>query len=225
LGLAILAGAITAISLRVLGAAKELPLQPLARFFRLMWGDFVRQRHGTQTQPHATRAESMNADRPWTETVTFWLEGTLVSQFMNWSWWAWPVAECLHFTGLTLLFGTVGLFDLRVLGFVRELPPALLHRLVPWGVAGCILSAVTGSLFITGIPGMYLGNPAFWTKVALLAAGGLNVLTYYLTVGRQVAELRGGESAPPLAKVLAATSLTLWIAVLIAGRLIGFYKP
>ena len=127
--------------------------------------------------------------------------------------------------GLTLLFGTVGLFDLRILGFVRELRPALLHRLVPWGIAGFVLSATTGLLFFTGIPGMYLLNPAFWAKVALLIAGGLNVLLFYSTVGKQVAELSEDQDAPLLAKVFAASSLSLWIAVLIAGRLIGFYKP
>ena len=45
--------------------------------------------------------------------------------------WAWPVCESLHFIGLCLLFGTVGMFDLRLLGVAKRVPIAALHRLVP----------------------------------------------------------------------------------------------
>ena len=53
-----------------------------------------------------------------------WLESTRLSYFMIHSDFAWPICECLHFLGLTLLIGTVGLFDLRVLGLGRGLPGA-----------------------------------------------------------------------------------------------------
>jgi len=159
------------------------------------------------------------------ESLRLWLEGTAVSQFMNWSWWAWPVAECIHFVGLALLIGTVGLFDLRLLGMAKGLPPALLHRLVPFGIAGFGLSVATGVLFFTGIPGMYMGNPAFWWKVAFLLTAGVNVLVFHRVVGKRVEALGPQDAAPPLARVLAALSLGLWIAVLVAGRMIAFYKP
>ena len=61
--------------------------------------------------------------------------------------WAWPIAESLHFVGLTLLVGTVGLFDLRLLGVGRGIPIAAMHRLIRWGLAGFALNAITGSLF------------------------------------------------------------------------------
>ena len=35
--------------------------------------------------------------------LRLWLEGTAVSHFVNWSWWAWPTLESLHFVGLALL--------------------------------------------------------------------------------------------------------------------------
>ena len=53
-------------------------------------------------------------DAPPLDGLRLWLEATAVSRFMNWSWWAWPVNESLHFVGLTLLFGTVGVFDLLI---------------------------------------------------------------------------------------------------------------
>src|SRR6185436_1882967 len=43
--------------------------------------------------------------------------------------WGWPVLESLHFMGMSVLIGTIGLFDLRLLGFARGVPYAALHRL------------------------------------------------------------------------------------------------
>lgn len=153
------------------------------------------------------------------------IEATPLSHFMNFSWWAWPTAESLHFVGLTLLMGTVGLFDLRLLGFLKGVAPAELHRLVPWGLGGFALSITTGILFFFGIPGMYLRNPAFWWKLTFLVLAGVNVLVFYLAVSPRVQRVRAGETVPPLARVIGGVSLALWIAVLCAGRLIAFYKP
>ena len=36
--------------------------------------------------------------------------------------WGWPVLESLHFIGMSVLIGTIGLFDLRLLGFARGVP-------------------------------------------------------------------------------------------------------
>ena len=57
---------------------------------------------------------------------------------------AWALCETLHFVGLCLLIGIVGLFDLRVLGVGKGLPPGALKRLLPWGVLGFALCAATG---------------------------------------------------------------------------------
>ena len=66
--------------------------------------------------------------------------------------WGWPFIESLHFIGLSLLLGTVGLFDLRMLGVARGISLRALHRLVPFGITGFALSAVTGSLFVVTAP-------------------------------------------------------------------------
>ncbi|MEM1247341.1 MAG: DUF6644 family protein [Acidobacteriota bacterium] len=167
----------------------------------------------------------MHYDEPPLDGLRVWLESTAVSQFVNWSPWAWPVLECLHFVGLSVLFGTVVLFDLRLLGLVREVPPQVVARLVPWGIGGFCLSAVTGALFFTGIPGMYLNNPAFWTKCVCLLLAGLNVLVYTLFLRSRVESTPAHRPLPRLAAVVGVVSLVLWIAVLASGRLIGFFKP
>lgn len=90
--------------------------------------------------------------------------------------WGWPAVESLHFLGLSLLIGTVGVFDLRMLGLGKGVPMHALHRLVPWGVGGYALNVITGFLFVTSAPDQYLYNPAFQMKLALMGVAGLNVL-------------------------------------------------
>jgi hypothetical protein len=45
-----------------------------------------------------------------------------------------------------MLFGTVGLFDLRVLGLLKRIPIGALHRLVPFGLAGYALNLVSSHI-------------------------------------------------------------------------------
>ena len=81
-----------------------------------------------------------------------WIYDTRLSWFITNYGWLWPINESLHFCALTVLAGTVGLFDLRVLGFVKGIAPSTLHATLPWGIAGFIVSVLTGVQFIFGAP-------------------------------------------------------------------------
>lgn len=139
--------------------------------------------------------------------------------------WVWPLAESLHFIGLSLLIGTVGVFDLRLLGVAPRIPAATLHRLVPWGVLGFVLNATTGMLFLMTEPDQYIFNPAFHFKMLFIAAAGLNALAFYLTVGKRTLTSGVPLEVPKLARVIGAVSLSLWLGVIIAGRLLTFFRP
>jgi hypothetical protein len=139
--------------------------------------------------------------------------------------WGWPICETLHFFGLSLLIGTVGMFDLRLLGLGKSIPIAALHRLIPWGVGGYFLNVVTGSMFLVTAPDQYLFNSAFHFKMLFMALAGLNVLTFYSAVFRKVRVLPAGADAPLAAKLIGGASLFLWIGIIIFGRLLTFYRP
>ena len=139
--------------------------------------------------------------------------------------WGWPVAETLHFMGLSLLIGTVGLFDLRMLGLASGIPMSALHKLVPWGVGGYALNVMTGVMFVSSAPDQYLFNPAFQTKLALMGIAGINVLFFYRFVFDPVKRTDAGARAPRAAQVAAAISLSCWIGVIVCGRLITYYRP
>ncbi len=139
--------------------------------------------------------------------------------------WAWPLAESVHFIGLTLLIGTIGLFDLRLLGLGRRIPIALMHRLVPWGLAGFAVTAGSGLLFLMTEPDQYVYHVSFHLKVVFILAAGVNALVFYATSFRQATAAGAPLDAPLLAKVVAVVSLTLWMSVIVAGRLLTFYRP
>jgi hypothetical protein len=153
------------------------------------------------------------------------LESTPAGDFVNQYTWAWPIAESLHFIGLCLLVGTVGLFDLRLLGFVKQIPLPALHRLIPWGVLGFAINILSGSVFMAAAPFQYLYNESFYFKVSFLTVAGINIAVFYTMFYRKILTLGAGDNAPLGARVIGAVSLLMWIGVMCAGRLLTFYRP
>lgn len=151
-------------------------------------------------------------------------QSTGIYSFMN-STWGWPIAESIHFFGLCLLLGTVGVFDLRLLGLAKDIPLVALHRLVPIGVAGYLLNVTTGIMFITTAPDQYLYNPAVQSKFLLMLLAGLNMLMFYATTAAAARATPVLARVPGRARVIAAISLTCWLGVIICGRLITYYRP
>lgn len=136
--------------------------------------------------------------------------------------WLFPAFEVLHFMGMAMLVGAVGLIDLRVLGFARGLPLSALHRFQPIGVAGFIINAVTGLGFVTSDPLSYLMVGAYRLKMLLILVAGANVLIFYFGLSREMRQLGPGAAAPLPVKAVAAASLLLWLGVIWTGRFIAF---
>ena len=103
--------------------------------------------------------------------------------------WLWPFCETLHFAGLALLLGVAGMFDLRLMGFMRSVPISVVKGFMPWAMAGFALNLLTGIVFIVSEPAQYFGNPTWWLKVAFLVIAGLNALVFETTFGHRAAAL------------------------------------
>ncbi len=159
------------------------------------------------------------------ESFRIWIDNTSVSAFMSESWWAWRAAESVHFIGLSLLIGTVGMFDLRLIGLVKSVPLTALHRLVPFGIFGYLINVSTGIMFLSGFPDQYMYNPSFQLKMLFMGLAGVNVLVFYVVVYGKVKALKLEDEPPRAARIIGLTSLLCWIAVITCGRLITFYRP
>jgi hypothetical protein len=161
--------------------------------------------------------------------LTALLQWSIVEAYFREFAWAWPLNEILHFVGLILLIGIVGMYDLRLLGFAKSVPVAALRRLLPWAIFGFALVVVTGVLFTTGIyvnvavpPGTVIVNDVYLQlKFVFLLLAGLNLLAFYATgMAGATDQLGAGEDAPRLAKLIAGLSLFCWVGVMYFGRLI-----
>jgi hypothetical protein len=139
------------------------------------------------------------------------------------SMWVWPILEDLHFLGLILIIGAFGALNIRILGFLKQLPVAPLHKFIPWGIGGFVVNIVTGLLFFMGMPGFYTPNIVFQIKMFTIMLAGANLLLFYCTSAfRSIEDLGPGEDAPLYAKLIAASSIILWIAAIVLGRYIPY---
>jgi len=124
--------------------------------------------------------------------------------------------------GLALLLGVAGMFDLRLLGFMKQVPISVVKGFMPWAIVGFALNLLTGIIFIVSEPAQYFGNPTWWLKVAFLVIAGLNALVFETTYGKRAAAMPAGEDTPTALKVIATVSLISWFGVLWAGRMLPF---
>jgi hypothetical protein len=122
---------------------------------------------------------------------------------------AYLLVSAAHILGVGLLVGAILPLDLRLLGFFRSAPLAVIEPFLTRAAAtGLALALVTGFWLFTVKPVEYLGNEAFLIKGALLAAALVNIALRYRIAG--------------FARAASAFSLLLWLGVLVAGRWIGF---
>lgn len=161
----------------------------------------------------------------YTEALRLFFASLPMKTLMTDTWWAWPTAESIHFIGLSLLIGTVGMFDLRLMGIAPHIAPAQLHRLIKFGIAGFIGNILTGICFLSAAPDQYIYNRAFRWKMAFMVVAGLNVMVFYSSFFRKIRTLGAGADIPMGARLVGAVSLSMWLGVISGGRLITFYRP
>ena len=150
------------------------------------------------------------------------IEASALGQVMRDSVWLFPMAEILHFMGLSLLIGSLLVVDCRLLGFARNFPVAAVYRFLPLALAGFGINLVTGTMFFFSDPFRYYPNIAFRIKMLLIILAGLNALYFAMTVRGQSAGA-GGEAGTDI-KTVSTLSLIFWVGVIILGRFIPYVE-
>ena len=157
------------------------------------------------------------------ETLTKEIMASQLSQWIQATYWLWPVLEVIHFFGLTLLMGGLIIVDLRMIGFFPTIRLQGVKKLLPFVIFGFLLNLITGIFFIYGDPSRYAINIGFQIKLILILLAGCNAAIYHLRVESYVQDLGSSSRRPPLTiKLVGLTSLSLWTAVLLLGRLIPY---
>jgi hypothetical protein len=150
------------------------------------------------------------------------VEATGIGRFMRESLWAYPVTEAVHIAGLALLFGSIVVVDLRLLGLGRRVPlRALVDFAVPWSLLGFLLALCTGLMMFTAHAAEFLVQPVFMLKMGLVLAAGVNAAVLHTGPLRQ-AEASPGAAPPPRVRSAAVLSILLWLGVIACGRLLAY---
>ena len=134
--------------------------------------------------------------------------------------YVWPTCETLHFLGMSLMFGVLMIVNLRLVGWLRGMSFASVHRLLPFGLMGFGINFITGMFFFIAASEQYTQNVAFHWKVVLLMLAGVNYLV--LTVYDEAWALPASAEAPMSGKLLGASALVLSIGVMYFGRMLPF---
>ncbi len=152
------------------------------------------------------------------------LEDSGVAASVRSSLYYFPFLEAIHVMALAVVFGSIVVVDLRALGIAsRERPFTRLSTellRLTWGAFA--VSVLTGSLMFTTNARVYAHNTSFQVKMVLLLLAGLNMAAFHLTAGRSVASWDRAAYAPRAGRITAAASIALWLAIIAAGRVIGF---
>ncbi len=152
------------------------------------------------------------------------LEGTALAEKIREALFLFPMLEATHVIGFALVFGTIIIIDLRLIGLASSQRSfkRMYSDILKWTWAAFALTALTGALMFITNATVYYHNFYFRTKMLLLVLAGINMGVFELTLGRKVDSWDKAPSAPPVGRVVGVLSIALWIAVIFMGRLIGF---
>jgi hypothetical protein len=153
------------------------------------------------------------------------IEASGIGEWMRTVEMAMPWVNALHVLCISLVFGTILVVDLRLVGLadrgrtVTRISDEML-RLTWVAFAG---AAITGALFFTANASTYWFNTAFRFKMLAIVLAGINMLVFQYGVFRGVAGWDRGMT-PRAAKVAGVLSILIWTIVVVLGRVIGFTK-
>jgi hypothetical protein len=151
-----------------------------------------------------------------------WFHDSFLGVWMRDVTWLFPTFQAIHLVGMTLLFGVIGIIDLRILGFAKAIPVGPLHELIPLALLGFVINLITGLGFFSAEPYSFAVVVAFRIKLVLLLLAGINALWFWISVSPQVHSWGAGVDSSRLAKGLSLASLIFWVSIIFAGRFIAF---
>jgi hypothetical protein len=156
------------------------------------------------------------------------LEGSGLGQAMRQWLWLYPGVETIHIVGIALLFGSIAVLDLRLLGFSRHISARVLAKhVLPWTLGSFLLIIPSGLLMFTAHATEFIDSEVFILKMLLILAAGVNAALFHTTVFRSANVWDSEEMRklppPPSVRASAAVSLVIWISVIACGRLLAYF--
>lgn len=157
-------------------------------------------------------------------SVLIWLQNLEPFSDLRSSAYAYPVVLALHLSAISLFGAMIVATDLRLLGWaLQDASIADVIDRLRWPKRiGFLLAAACGFLLFSCKAEEYYYNLFFRTKMLLFTLVLVHSLVFRRGVYGNPAEVDRDAGAPAHAKLAAGLSLLLWIAILCAGRAIGY---
>lgn len=132
--------------------------------------------------------------------------------------------ESLHVLAITLVFGSIAIVDLRLMGLasrersVDQIAAAVLP--VTW--LAFALAVCSGVLLFFSNPPGYARNDFFLIKMVVILLAGINMAVFQLLLNPNTNRDAKARSVPRSDLIVGSVSMLLWVAVIACGRWIGF---
>ncbi len=148
-----------------------------------------------------------------------WLDTLRLGNWLTTSSYAVPLINVMHILALIIVFGSLLIVDLRLLGRgMTQQPVAKVARAArPWLIGALLCMLLTGIPQVLSIPIRQYYSPFFWMKMRLL----LVALIFTFTLRHKVTMADAARVGPVWGKVVGLVSIGLWTLIAVEGRLIG----
>jgi len=154
------------------------------------------------------------------------IQASAPAQWMRTSLAAMPVIEALHVLAGAIVFGTIFIVDLRLLGFPDTRRPVtkVCREMLRLTWVAFAVSLTCGALMFAANAQTYVGNTAFKLKMLALLGAGVNMALFHGITFRTVGGWDQNAPTPLAGRIAGATSILLWVCVIFLARWIGFTK-
>ena len=155
-----------------------------------------------------------------------WLAKTPISVTIQSVPWVVPAVQTIHILCIGIVVTYNLMLGLRLMGVAGKSRTIaeMADEFMPWTWGALAVLATTGVVMIIGEPARELRNPAFWTKMGLLVFAIGLTLFFQRTVRKNASYWDESASKRTSAKAVGATSMVLWVSILVAGRLIAYVQ-
>jgi hypothetical protein len=149
--------------------------------------------------------------------------GTAVRGDSGWE-WLFPNIETAHVLSLGVVFGSILMVDLRLLGASSRNTAVsnLAEEVLPYTWIAFVLAVITGGLLFSSRAQTYFHNWQFQMKFLCMALAGVNMVVFHLGAYQRVLEWDRVLPPPRAARVAGGVSILLWVCVIFLGRWVGF---
>jgi hypothetical protein len=152
------------------------------------------------------------------------LEASALGQAMRQWLYLYPIVETVHIAGLGLLFGSIAVLDLRLLGLSRSISVRNLSKhVLPWTAGSFVLIVPSGFAMFTAHASEFISSPVFALKMGLILAAGVNAAAFHAGIYRTASAWDVDVAPPAAARVAGAVSLLIWLSVIACGRLLAYF--